>query len=77
METRSNQVTFFHLILNTACKEVILCKNDDVIDLKFRNKILPNANKSKQSINYDSGDHSASVDMPHASVFQKYTFTFF
>ena len=49
----------------------------DVIDLKFRNKSLPNANKPKQSTNYDSEGHFVSVDMSLASVFRKKFFSLF
>ena len=64
-------VHIFDLILSKACKDAILPKNDDVIDLNFVNKSLPDAKKSTQSTNYDSGGHFASVDMSLASVFQK------
>ena len=74
---RGNQGTFFHLIFNKARKDAILTKNDDVIDLKFWNKFLPNANEPKQSTIYDSGGHSASVDMLLANVFRKRNFHHF
>ena len=63
-------------MFNKVCKDAILTKND-VIDLKYRNKSLPNANKPKQSTNYNSGGHSASADMSLAFVFpQKILATF-
>ena len=58
------------------CKDAILTKNDDVIDLKFWNKFSSNANKPKQSTNYDSGNHSVSVDC-HLRVFSKNIFSLF
>ena len=71
------EATIFHSIPNKACKDANMILNDDVIDFKFWNKFLPNANKSQRSTDYDSRGHCASVDMSLASVFQKQIFPFF
>ena len=70
-----NQVIMFHSKLNKSLKDAILTENDDVINLKFWNKFLRNANKPKQSTNYNLGGHSASLDMSLASVSAKKIFS--
>ena len=49
-QTKSNQRAIFHLILNKACEDAILIKNDDVIDLNLEINFYLMLNQKNQQI---------------------------